>query len=86
MITAYNPWPGLTRKTDRRPTRKSAFLEVGHKGPDEFRCLPEACPGHFHQGRATNKDAKDLLTKLVAKSPKGRGGEEEAQKLLDQLK
>jgi tetratricopeptide (TPR) repeat protein len=82
MVTAYNL--GLAyAEVGQTAEAKSAFLEVAAKDSSNLDVYLKLARILIKEGN--NKDAKDLLTKLVAKNPKG-GVKEEAQKLLDQLK
>ncbi len=81
-VTEYNL--GLAYTENGQTTEaKTAFLDVLSKDPTNMDVYVKLARIFIKENNA--KDAKDLLTKLIAKNPKP-DIKDEAQKLLDQLK
>ena len=82
MVTEYNL--GLAyAEVGQTADAKAAFVDVAAKDPSNLDVYIKLARIFIKEGN--NKDAKDLLTKLMARNPKAVT-REEAQKLLDQLK
>ena len=76
------PRPRVRRERPDGTRRRSAFVDVISKDPSNMDVYIKLARIFVKEGNS--KDAKDLLTKLLAKNPK-QAVKDEAQKLLDQL-
>jgi len=82
MLTEYNLGLAYT-ENGQSSEAKAAFLDVMAKDSTNLDVYVKLAGLYVKDGN--NKDARDLLTKLMSKNPKP-ALKDEAQKLLNQLK